>query len=166
MNTRPLSKEYLHKRLLIVNYGITGVKPIEATLLELSPSEEYAKIQIKRVDGTYYNEWRHVHDYVVLEKLREEVQVNEEYTSPTVKTPSYWDSLPTSICSSDYADAPDWHATNYEVKKNKWVQGMCNPPSPDWKKEYVKNNTSTGKRYSSVDEMLDDLNNPDNCWNS
>lgn len=30
-----------------------------------------------------------------------------------------------------------------EVKKNKWVHGMCNPPSPDW-----------------------DKNEPDNCWNS
>ena len=23
---------------------------------------------------------------------------------------------------------------NDEIKKNKWVHGMCNPPSPDWKK--------------------------------
>jgi hypothetical protein len=30
-----------------------------------------------------------------------------------------------------------------EVKKQKWVQGMCNPPSPDWKKS-----------------------DSDNCWNS
>jgi hypothetical protein len=30
-----------------------------------------------------------------------------------------------------------------EVKKQKWVHGICNPPSPDWNK-----------------------NNPDNCWNS
>jgi hypothetical protein len=34
-----------------------------------------------------------------------------------------------------------------EVKKNKWVHGMCNPPSPDWKK---KNSDSDS----------------DNCWNS
>jgi|688.fasta_scaffold78917_10 hypothetical protein len=32
-----------------------------------------------------------------------------------------------------------------EVKKNKWVHGMCNPPASDW---------SNAK------------NNPDNCWNS
>lgn len=32
-----------------------------------------------------------------------------------------------------------------EVKKNKWVHGMCNPPASDWA------NTK---------------NNPDNCWNS
>ncbi len=30
-----------------------------------------------------------------------------------------------------------------EVRKNKWVHGMCNPPSPDWKKS-----------------------DSDNCWNS
>jgi hypothetical protein len=30
-----------------------------------------------------------------------------------------------------------------EVKKNKWVHGICNPPSPDWKSS-----------------------NSDNCWNS
>jgi hypothetical protein len=34
-----------------------------------------------------------------------------------------------------------------EVKKNKWVHGMCNPPAPDWKK---KNSDSDS----------------DNCWNS
>ena len=32
-----------------------------------------------------------------------------------------------------------------EVKKNKWVHGMCNPPASDW---------SEAK------------NEPDNCWNS
>lgn len=32
-----------------------------------------------------------------------------------------------------------------EVKKNKWVHGMCNPPASDWSNE---------------------KNNPDNCWNS
>jgi hypothetical protein len=32
-----------------------------------------------------------------------------------------------------------------EVKKNKWVHGMCNPPASDWANE---------------------KNNPDNCWNS
>jgi hypothetical protein len=34
-----------------------------------------------------------------------------------------------------------------EVQKNKWVHGMCNPPSPDWK-----------KKTSDIDS--------DNCWNS
>ena len=36
-------------------------------------------------------------------------------------------------------------AIKKEVKKNKWVHGMCNPPASDWA------NTK---------------NNPDNCWNS
>jgi hypothetical protein len=156
MNTRPLSKEYLCKRLLLVNYGYSTVAadPFEANLLEVAPSGEYAKIKIKKVDSTPYIKWCHVNDYVVLEVLKEEPRVNEEWirelqekeirdreefnkhSSPTAK-PSYWDTLPTSICSSDYADAPDFHATNYsaEVKKQKWVHGICNPPSPDWKKK-------------------------------
>ena len=32
-----------------------------------------------------------------------------------------------------------------EVRKNKWVHGMCNPPASDW---------------------VNTKNNPDNCWNS
>jgi hypothetical protein len=36
-------------------------------------------------------------------------------------------------------------AIKKEVKKNKWVHGICNPPSPDW---------------------VNTKNNPDNCWNS
>ena len=27
------------------------------------------------------------------------------------------------------------HTPNHEIEKNKWVHGMCNPPSPDWKKQ-------------------------------
>jgi hypothetical protein len=27
------------------------------------------------------------------------------------------------------------HTSNHEIEKNKWVHGMCNPPSPDWKKQ-------------------------------
>jgi hypothetical protein len=51
-----------------------------------------------------------------------------------------------------------------EVKKNKWVHGICNPPSADWKatnsqKEYVEDCKSTGKKYSSVQEMVDHLSN-------
>jgi hypothetical protein len=25
------------------------------------------------------------------------------------------------------------HTPNHEIEKNKWVHGICNPPSPDWK---------------------------------
>jgi hypothetical protein len=38
-----------------------------------------------------------------------------------------------------------YEAIKKEVKKNKWVHGICNPPSPDWK----ASNSDT-----------------DNCWNS
>jgi len=169
MNNKPLSEKYIGKRLLISNYSVSCSDPTEAGILEVSPSGEYAKIQIKKADSTSYTKWCHVHDYVVLEELglvwspikdlREtEKKAREEFhkhsTSPTAK-PSYWDTHPTSICSSDYADAPDWHATNYssEVEKQKWVHGICNPPA----KEYVKDCKATGKRYNSVDQMMKDL---------
>jgi hypothetical protein len=95
---------------------------------------------------------------------------DEPYTSPTTKTPSYWDTQPSSICGSDKhnitAEDPkkffpqhvsttsssldskwtkaekklkEWNESiaklDAEVKKNKWVHGMCNPSSPDWKKK-------------------------------
>jgi len=193
MNNRPLSEKHIGKRLLISNYSVSCSDPTEAGILEVSPSGEYAKIQIRKVDNTTYTKWCHVHDYVVLEELgsvmnkisdvvekfnkdlreterKAREEFNKHSTSPTAK-PSYWDTLPTSICSSDYAGAPDFHATNCykeqvdaiknlddetvrkafnkackmsgldihvseeEVKKQKWVHGICNPPSPDWKKK-------------------------------
>jgi hypothetical protein len=172
MNTRPLSKKYLCKRLLLANYNVTSAEPFEADLLEVSPSEEYAKIKFKRVDGTSYTKWYHVNDYVVLEELEEEPRVNMEwirelqekerkdqevfkkYSSPTVKTPSYWDSLPNTVCGSDHynisAQDPKSFTQHSEVVKQKWVHGICNPPA----KEYVKDCKSTGERYNSVDEMI------------
>jgi len=131
MNTKPLSKEHTGKRLLVSSYSVSLMTdPIEAKVYEVSPSGMYARIEIRRNDGTFYAKWSHVNDYVVLEELKEESRVNEKwleelhekeerdredfkkYSSPTSK-PSYWDSLPTSVCSSDYNNAPDFHATNY-----------------------------------------------------
>jgi hypothetical protein len=174
MNTRPLSKKYLCKRLLLANYNVTSAEPFEADLLEVSPSEEYAKIKFKRVDGTSYTKWYYVSDYIVLEELEEEPRVNMEwireleekerkdqedfkkYSSPTSK-PSYWDTLPTSVCGSDHynisAQDPKSFTQHSEVVKQKWVHGICNPSA----KEYVKDCKSTGERYNSVDQMMKDL---------
>jgi hypothetical protein len=44
-----------------------------------------------------------------------------------------------------------------EVKKNKWVHGMCNPPSPD----RVKASSLPG--WGKHDKVKDPT---DNCWNS
>jgi hypothetical protein len=44
----------------------------------------------------------------------------------------------------------------YEVTKNNWVHGMCNPPAHD-AKEYDKDCKSTGKKYNSIDAMLKGL---------
>ena len=157
-----ITKDHLNKRLLIKEaVGSYWCKPTEVMVLEASPSKEHFKLEIKRSDNTSYTQWCHKDDYKVVEDLgpaldqvvsgvvekfnkdlREtERKAREEFhkhsTSPTVTKPSYWEHLPTSICSSDYADAPNITATNYnaEVKKQKWVHGMCNPPSPDWKKK-------------------------------
>ena len=51
-----------------------------------------------------------------------------------------------------------------EVEKNKWVHGVCNPPSADWnatksQKEYVKGCESTSRKYASVQDMVNDLSN-------
>ena len=196
MNNRPLSEKYIGKRLLISNYSVSCSDLTEAGILEVSPSGEYVKIQIRKVDNTTYTKWCHAHDYVVLEELgsvmdkigdaveqfnkdlketerkaREEFKKHSSPKTPPYHTGDFWEHVPTSICSSDYADAPDFRATNYykeqvdaihnlddetvrkafneackmsgldlhipneEVKKQKWVHGMCNPPSPDWKKK-------------------------------
>jgi hypothetical protein len=49
----------------------------------------------------------------------------------------------------NYKDARKMSDLHYEatkeIEKNKWVHGMCNPPSSDW---------------------VNTKNNPDNCWNS
>ena len=197
MNPNPLTKDLIGKRILIKDYGLSYIQDLtEAGILEVSPSGQYCKIQIRKRDNTTFTKWCNVTQYIFIEELpsvmdkitdeflkweeetkkkaREEFHKHSTtpYTPPPYQTGDFWEHLPTSICSSDYADAPDITATNYssEVEKQKWVHGICNPPSPDWKreeeKEYVKENTSTGKRYNSVDEMLDDLRNPDNCWNS
>jgi len=40
-------------------------------------------------------------------------------------------------CREEACKMSDLHyeAIKDEVKKNKWVHGICNPPSPDWKKK-------------------------------
>jgi hypothetical protein len=199
MNTKPLSKEHIGKRLLVSSYSISLMTdPIEAKVYEVSPSGMYARIEIKRADKTSYTKWCYVNDYVVLEELKEEARVNEKWLKELHEKEErdredfkkY--SSPTSVCSSDYTNAPEFHATNYykeqvdaiknlddetvrkafnkackmsdldihaakeEVKKQKWVHGICNPPA-DNAKEYVKDCKATGKVYNSVDQMMKDL---------
>ena len=49
-------------------------------------------------------------------------------------------------------EPPSKRKLDSEVKKNKWVHGMCNPSADD-----VKDCKSTGKKYNSVDAMLKGL---------
>lgn len=54
--------------------------------------------------------------------------------------PTYHDTLSTAICEDYKAKKlKEWNdgiaKLDKEVKKNKWFHGLCNPPSPDWKKK-------------------------------
>jgi hypothetical protein len=40
----------------------------------------------------------------------------------------------TDYCCMGDTDGLEETSSSLEVEKNKWVHGMCNPPSPDWKK--------------------------------
>jgi hypothetical protein len=56
-----------------------------------------------------------------------------------------------------------------EVVKNKWVHGMCNPPSPDWKAtnsdHYDGAASANPKEYSKWLNKNKESDS-DNCWNS
>jgi hypothetical protein len=64
-------------------------------------------------------------------------------------------------CMGDSDNITDCYGKEYtpfqEVQKNKWVHGMCNPPSSD----HVKASSLPG--WGKHDKNLDPT---DNCWNS
>jgi hypothetical protein len=67
-----------------------------------------------------------------------------------------------------------------EVVKNKWVHGICNPPSPDWKASNSDNCWNSAKtiererdwamaeiaKLQMKLEGINEASNSDNCWNS
>jgi hypothetical protein len=63
------------------------------------------------------------------------------YQIPSFGDQPYWEDMPKSFCKADREKAvQDFNETlkkteqyAQELKKNKWVHGICNPPSPDWK---------------------------------
>jgi hypothetical protein len=56
-----------------------------------------------------------------------------------------------------------------EVKKNKWVHGICNPPSPDWKatnSDHYDGTASANPKEYSKWLNKNKKSDSDNCWNS
>lgn len=193
-----IKKEHIGKRILIKEDRYMA-DPVEAGLLEVSPSGKYLKIQFVRSDNTTYNEWVESSEYELVEVLGskmdqisdviEEFYKEQEdkkkksedeyrqysplqnevqpYQIPSVGDKPYWVNMPKSSCFDDFispldsqtsigkdADdlkpcckakrekaVKDFNETlkkveqrAQELKKSNWVHGMCNPPSPDWKK--------------------------------
>ena len=201
-----LKKEHIGHRLLVKEDRYMA-EPVEAGLLEVSPSGKYLKIQFVRSDNTTYNDWVEASEYELIEVLGSKMDeisgmiedfYNEQedkrkkaeddfrkYSplqneSPIYQIPPYWEDMPKSFCSDNIispldsqtsigkdetiysTDSDGWcndeesfkpcckakrekavqdfnktlkkveqHAQ--EMKKNNWVHGICNPPSPDWK---------------------------------
>lgn len=193
-----IKKEHIGQRLLIKEDRYMA-EPVEAGLMEVSPSGKYLKIQFVRSDNTTYHDWVEASEYELVEVLGSKMDqisdVIEEYykeqeesrkkaeddfrqysplqnESPIYQIPSfgdkpYWEDMPKSFCSDDIispldsqtsigkdADelkpcckakrekaVQDFNKTlkkveqhAQELKKNNWVHGMCNPPSPDYVK--------------------------------
>ena len=63
-----LKKEHIGQRLLVKEDRYMA-EPVEAGLLEVSPSGKYIKIQFVRSDNTTYNEWVEVFEYELVEVL-------------------------------------------------------------------------------------------------
>lgn len=111
-----ITKEYLGKRLLIKKSTAYYVEPTEASLLEVSPSGDYLKIEFVRSDNTTYTDWVNVHNYQLVEDLGYKLYKSNSLT----------------VTDEQYKKESR-EALEKELKKNKWVHGICNPPSPDWK---------------------------------
>ena len=153
-----ITKQHLGKRLLVKKRVAYYTDPCEVGLLEVSPSGHYVKIQFVRADDTTYTDWVLTENYDLIEVLASKAeQISDIAKEFNKKYTPYTDT------SEQYAkEARKAHAR--EIKKNKWVHGICNPSSANWKvtngpKEYVEHCKPTGKKYYCVQDMVRDLSN-------
>lgn len=157
-----ITKEHLGKRLLVKkNVGYYS-EPIEAGLMEVSPSGDYLKIQFVRADSTTYTDWVSVHNYQLVEVLASKA---EQIADIVKKFKDQSDSV--TVTEEQYKKESQ-EALARELKKGKWVQGICNPPSPDWKATNSQKYNWTGnglamdckstyKKHDVVKEIVGDL---------
>lgn len=121
-----LKKEHIGKRFLIKKNRYMA-EPVEAGLLEVSPSGKYLKIQFVRSDNTTYSDWVEASEYELVEVLGSKMDeisdmVEDFYKQqggydfsqyhplqneiPTYNTPNvgdkpYWEDTPKSFCKAE-----------------------------------------------------------------
>lgn len=66
---KELTKQHIGKRLLIKRDSLYCNEPVEAGVMEISPSGNYLKIQISRTDYSVHTEWFEKGTYVLVEEL-------------------------------------------------------------------------------------------------
>lgn len=151
-----ITKEYLGKRLLVRKSITYYVDPTEVSLLEVSPSGDYLKLEFVRADSTTYTDWVSVDSYYLVEDLGYRVYKGYKKQSDSV-----------TVTEEQYKKESQ-EALVRELEKSKWVHGICNPPSPDWKatnsQKYTwtgnglaMNCKSTDKKSDVVKEIVGDL---------
>ena len=64
-----LTHKHIGKRLLIKKDSLYDKEPVEAGVMEISPSGNYLKIQISRTDHTVYTTWVEKGTYILVEEL-------------------------------------------------------------------------------------------------
>ena len=123
-----ITKEYLGKRLLVRKSITYYMDPTEVSLLEVSPSGDYLKLEFVRADSTTYADWVSVDSYYLVEDLGYRVYKGYKKQSDSV-TVSEEQYIKESRKAHERLTVP----FQKELEKNKWVHGICNPPSPGWK---------------------------------
>lgn len=116
-----IDKTHIGKRLLVRKGYSYSTEPQEVRVLEISPSQTYVKLKHIRNDESDYNIWTSIFDYDVVEDL------GYYQARCYLKSDSY------TVTNKGYEETSN-KILQEQIKKNKWVHGMCNPPSPDWKK--------------------------------
>lgn len=121
-----ITKEHLGKRLLIRKNVGYYAEPVEAGLMEVSPSGDYLKIQFVKCDNTTYTDWVSVDRYNLIEVLASKADQIADIVRDFEKQSDTY-----TVTDEQYKKESQ-EALEKELKKNKWVHGICNPPSPDW----------------------------------
>lgn len=119
--------------------GGEGFSPVDITFDmpgDISLDEMLYNIQsyLKAVGFVFDGELQFVdHTFDVMDEVDGtlyEIDKQEEFEKQ-------WDKMYGCDCTSSPLEElnEDLAKLEKEVKKNNWVHGICNPPSPDWKKK-------------------------------